>query len=120
MVASQTTKDFPEWSWLWVGMFFFSILFSNENYDILMSRKHVRDPGMNIILFFWTSEEKELYLPGWFMKEKKKKALYIAASGAGNIRISSMQMDSPSDRVIWEGDKLSRVISKLHFREYCW
>lgn len=53
------------------------------------------------------------------MKEKKKKALYIAASGAGNIRISSMQMDSPSDRVIWEGDKLSRVISKLHFREYC-
>lgn len=69
MVASQTTKDFPEWSWLWVGIFF-SILFSNENYDILMSRKHVGDSGMNIVLFFWASKEKELYLAGWFIKKK--------------------------------------------------
>lgn len=32
--------------------FFFLILFSSENDDILMSRRHVGDPGMNIIFFF--------------------------------------------------------------------
>lgn len=29
--------------------FFFLLLFSSENCDILMSRKHVGDPGMTIL-----------------------------------------------------------------------
>lgn len=81
-----------------------------------MSRKHVGDPGMNMIFFLGIWGDKTVF---GRLIYKKKWPLFTAACGAGSIKASSMQMDSPSDRVIWAGDKLSRVISKLYFREYC-
>lgn len=44
--------------------FFFLLLFNSENYYILLSRKHVGDPGITITCSGYQTGKKKLYLAG--------------------------------------------------------